>query len=384
VTTRGRILLAISLSALYCGMSLGGRILYLTALFGMLSLLYGFTSILLSLFRLRVTCSLKENRTLRGEEALLSLHITRRGLLPVCPLQITINDGNQPLFINAQPRFRQDQEICVPLSAQHVGAFSAGVTEYVYSDILGLFRARIRCKSTNKCEMVVLPRAFDVEPLRFLSADDGRMLQNRTSEDLSSPEDTRAYRTGDPLKRVHWKLSTRKRELIVRRFETPAPPDTLVLLDCALHGDQDTTKEEAFTLRDTLCETALSVVSMQLSAQSPVRLPLYGQQAHEFHSSKTEDLPLLQELLARQTFLGGIEFERILNMELRRMRQTGATVIITTRLTAGVVEGVKHIRQMGPNARVYLITRTPDAEHDRPYVMQLQQCLVEVCYVTPA
>ncbi len=66
------------------------------------------------------------------------------------------------------------------------------------------------------------------------------------------------------------------------------------------------------------------------------------------------------------------------------MRSTGATVIITSRLSADVVEGIAHIRRMGPSARVYLITRTPDAEQDRPYVARLQQCMVEVCYVSPA
>ena len=138
------------------------------------------------------------------------------------------------------------------------------------------------------------------------------------------------------------------------------------------------------SLRDALCETALSVALMQMRGDSPVRVPLYGEAASEFLSDRSGHAEILQELLSRQPFLGGVEFSRVLHLELRRMRRTGATVIITTRLDAGIVEGVKHIRRMGPAARVYLITRTPDRSEDRPYVAQLQQCLVEVCYVTPA
>ena len=66
------------------------------------------------------------------------------------------------------------------------------------------------------------------------------------------------------------------------------------------------------------------------------------------------------------------------------MRRTGATVIVTSRLNAEVVEGVIHIRRMGPSARVYYVTHTPDAPEDKPYIAQLQQNLVEVCYVKPA
>ena len=206
----------------------------------------------------------------------------------------------------------------------------------------------------------------------------------RTAEDLSSPEDTRPYRRGDSLKRVHWKISARKRELIVRRFETPAPPDTLVLLDCSQPGGEDDTDETRLTLRDALCETALSVISMQLKSQSPVRMPLYGTHAQEFHSSAMEDLPHLQRLLACQPFMGDAEFDRVLHMELRRMRRTGATVIITTRLDAAVAEAVSSIRRMGPSARLYLVTFTPDDPGYQPYIARLQHHLVEVCYVTPA
>ena len=66
------------------------------------------------------------------------------------------------------------------------------------------------------------------------------------------------------------------------------------------------------------------------------------------------------------------------------MRRTGATIVITTRLDAQIVEGVKHIRRSGPSVRFYLVTFTPEAQQYEQYVAQLQRHLVEVCYVTPA
>lgn len=40
MTRRGGALLAISIFCLFCGMSLGGRMLYLSAVFGVLTLLF--------------------------------------------------------------------------------------------------------------------------------------------------------------------------------------------------------------------------------------------------------------------------------------------------------------------------------------------------------
>lgn len=366
-------------------MSLGGRMFYLTAVFGVLVLLYAFLSVFLSRLRMYINCVLSDDRIPRGEITELTLTVSRCGFFPVYPLDITLISGQDRFTVSARPSFFKETALTLPIPARHVGLHPVGVTEYAFYDIFGLFRARVRRKTEDCCQLMALPRPFEVDPLRFLQADDGPSRQNRTYEDLAFPEDTRTYRAGDPLKRVHWKLSARKRELIVRKFETPAPPDTLLLLDCTLPGMGGETEEECAVLRDALCETALSVAAMQAKNNHPVRVPLYGaQQAHEFHTDNSENIGYLKELLACQPFLGGMEFERVLHMELRRMRSTGATVIITSRLTPGVVEGVKHIRRMGPNARVYLITRTPDAPQDRPYVAQLQQCLVEVCYVTPA
>ena len=137
-------------------------------------------------------------------------------------------------------------------------------------------------------------------------------------------------------------------------------------------------------LRDALCETAVAVANMQMEDQSPVRLPLYGESANEFSSDNAAGLTLLQEMLARQPFGNGEDFARVLNLELRRMRRTGAAIIITTRLDARIVEGVSHIRRMGPSARLYLVTYTPDDPRYQPFVTRLQHHLVEVCYVTPA
>lgn len=381
MTRRGSALLALSLFCLFCGMSLGGRIFYLFAVFGVLALLLSLCTVLMANRLLHIDAQLASPTVLRGEQIKAVLTFEHKRLPPISPVLVIVRGGKR-LYECAYEQLPAHDAIS--MHAAHVGALDVGVECWVFSDIFGLFEVRRRRNKTEEC--LVLPRDFEVQPLRFLSSDDGRALPNRTSEDLSSPDDTRAYRAGDPLKRIHWKLSARRRSLTVRSYETPAPPDTLILMDCTLPGAPDETDENRAVLRDTLCETALSVAMMQGGSESPVRMPFYGEQTAEFYmgAGRQDTLAMLPELLARQAFEGGTEFSRVLNLELRRMRRTGATVIITSRLDAQVVEGIRHIRRMGPSARVYLVTRTPDDERDRPYVARLQQCMVEVCYVSPA
>lgn len=376
------LLSALVLSGL-CALSLGGPVFYFVMYTLLLMLVYSLISVLLARGLTSVSQGLDAARVQRGGQAHLQLGLTTKNILPVGPvrLQLVLPDGRSQAQIH--PGFLGERQAQFALQFPHVGVWRSGADKLTFCDIFGLlcFHKKVRDAIP---EMVVQPRSFDTQPLAFARLDDGRSLPGRSGEDVTSPEDTRAYRQGDPFKRIHWKLSIRSRELVVRRFEVPAPPDTLVLMDCTDPVGGENHPDGSLRLRDTLCETALSVAAMQMSGEHPVRLPLYGARQSEFHADRAGSLPLLKEELAFQLFRGGEPFERVLALELRRMRRTGATVVITTRLDPQVVEGVNNIRNSGPNVRFYLVTFDPGQPGYAPLVAQLQQHMVEVSYVTPA
>lgn len=383
MTRRGLAAVAALVTSAVCALSLGNALYLYIAILMALVLLYGF----ISCFWARRTAfcrqSLSAPSVARGENAHLFLQAGHRCPLPIAPPRgefLFEGQGGDCVFPPAPFR---TQEKRLPLNARHVGQYPAGLRALKIQDIFGLFQMKLRLENTSGA-LTVLPRPFDIEKPRFTLGDEGNAALSRTQEDYNAPEDVRAYRPGDAMKRIHWKLSSRKRELLVRRFETPAPPDTLILLDCDAPLGGENVNEGKECLRDALCETAVAVARLQMEDGSPVRLPMYGAKANEFASDNIAHLPLLQDMLACQPFGSGEDFARVLNLELRRMRRTGATVIITTRLDAQIVEGVTRIRRMGPSARLYLVTYTPDLPELLPYVTRLQHHLVEVCYVTPA
>ena len=383
MTRRGLAAAAALITSLVCAFSLG-NVLYLYI--GMLLcavVLYSFISCFWARRTAYCRQTLSPASVVRGDEAHLALHAGHKCPLPVAPPKGVFLFNGQAEDCAFPPSPFRGHERTLPLSTRHVGHYQAGLKALEIQDAFGLFRMRLKIRDAGSA-LTVLPRPFDIEKPRITTGDDGSAPLPRTQEDYNAPEDVRAYRPGDAMKRIHWKLSSRKRELLVRRFEMPSPPDTLILLDCdtPLGGEQANEGQEC--LRDALCETAVSVARMQMADGSPVRLPIYGGQAGEFSSDNAASLTLLQDMLACQHFGGGEVFARVLDLELRRMRRTGATVIITTRLDAQIVEGVSHIRRMGPSARLYLVTYTPDAPEYQPYVTRLQHHLVEVCYVTPA
>jgi len=383
MTRRGFTVLSGLITCAACAFTMGSRLYYFGGLLLLLLQAYSLASALWALWTLRLSQSVSASSVYRGESAQLFLRIRHSCLLPIAPIRGQFSWARQQGECIFPSRPFREHTRRLPLAARHVGQYGAGVSFLEIADLFGLFAFR-RCLKAPPSLLTVLPRPFDIEKPRMILGDDGRAALSRTQEDYNAPEDVRAYIPGDAMKRIHWKLSSRRRELLVRRFEMPAPPDTLIFLDCAQPLGGEHLPEGKESLIDALCETAVAVAQMQMQDGSPVRLPIYGERANEFSSDHAENLSLLQEMLAMQPFRQGEDFARVLQAELRRMRRTGAAIIITTRLDPHIVEAVCSIRRMGPSARLYLVTYTPEHPDDQPYVARLQHHLVEVCYVTPA
>jgi len=381
----GRLLAVLSVLGVtgLSALSLGGPVFYFVSWALLMMIFYAVISLMAARFGLQFSQRLDSHTLERGDGGQLHVSLRLKSPLPIGPVRLPLRLPEGQAEAVMQAGFLREENAAFSLRFPHVGQWAVGTEKLILEDFFGLIRLPVRLRAPLP-QALVLPRRFEVLPLDFARLDEGRAIPGRSGEDVTSPEDTRSYRLGDPFKRIHWKLSVRSRELIVRRFEIPEPPDTLILLDCTAPLGAGDKPDGRARLIDTLAETALSVAAMQMAQGQPVRMPLYGEKQSEFHADRAEALALLKEELACQPYNGGGSFERGLNLELRRMRRTGATIIITTRLDAAVAEGVKNIRASGPNVRFYLITFTINAPEYSPYIALLQQNLVEVCYVTPA
>lgn len=330
---------------------------------------------------LAVQSDLSGRAVQRGESVMLTVNVHHKGLIPIAPilLELYATPDTPETQVRLKDAPGKNQRLTMPFHAAHVGISHPGVKSCTIEDLFGLFSVTKKPR-TGRGELLVLPMPFEVEKLTFAPGDSGLETMARATEDVTSPSDVRAYQPGDAMKKIHWKLSLRKRELMVRRFEEPVLPDCLVLMDCSPPPSWGHAEAEA-DVRDSLLETAASVMSSQMNADHAVRLPLLGE--HPVELEKSMGMPLILENLARVDFSETDKFERVLLLETRRMRRVGATVVISARLSGNMVDVMIRMKRMGPMVRLYLVTFTPDDPLALPLISKLQQAEIEVCYVTP-
>ncbi len=358
MTKRVFFLLLFAAFLLLCALSTQGAVFWLLFWVLVLMLAYSLAAALWSRRTLQIQCGLDKGRVVRGAQVNLTIELWHRCPLPVAPLKLDIcaanGEGDLSLYVSAIP-FAQNI-LAQPLYCPHVGEFPAGVTGARVQDVFGLFSFYKKVVAPGE-PLIVQPQVYQTEPLSFSPGDSDTESVSRAFEDATMPTDVRAYQQGDEIKKVHWKLSMRRRELLVRVYEQPMKPDALLLVDCA--PPLSPPGGEA-SVKDAICEAAASVASIALTGGSPVRMPLLNEEPMDISAQGAEDLPMVCDALGRCAFDGAQQFERVLLLETRRMRRTGATAIVTSRMNPVIADMILRIRRMGPKVRVLLAANVED------------------------
>ena len=366
---------------LFTALATGNPLLYLLAILTLLTVVLSLAGVLWASATLRISAETDQETVYRGDHVSLLLHVRHRGWIPIAPVSLELGTmaGEKRREIRLKNLPGRIQSLRMPLHAAHVGVFSTGIRSCTVEDLLGIFQRGISPADTEYT-LTVLPLTFETEPLVMAPGDPGSEIMARATEDLNAPSDVRSYQPGDAMKKIHWKLSLRKGELMVRKFDEPVLQETLILMDCSRPPDLGRPEAEA-DLRDALLETGASLFSDQVKTDHTVRMPLTGNNPVDLDDRM--GIPIVFDYLTKVDFSATERFEQKLIMESRRLSKVGCVAIITARLSGAMAETMIRMHRMGPNLRLYLITFVPDDLAVLPLIGRLEHAGIEVAYITP-
>ena len=338
---------------LAAGLSTGTRLYYLIFYALLALLLLAAVSVGWTLITLRVTLKGVAARVERGERIPAVFTVRHACPLPVSAIQVRLSvpsalAPNQAVNVSCPPFTRRTFRQVI--ECPHRGVYEVGVTRVFVTDAFGLICLGRR-PGTRLVKLEVAPRARASRPLRLSAISTEEFAASR--EDNASPSDVRAWQEGDELKKVHWKLSLRRRALQVRTYEETARPDTLVIPDL-----QQVTalRDMQLTLEDCVCEVALGAARAQLRAGDPVRMPLVTAQPREIAGQFPADIPAFTDAMLRARFDSPYGYEQVLTLMLARFQRTGGAVLITARLTTRIADMAVRMQRSGVSTRLVWVS----------------------------
>ncbi|MGV8884288.1 MAG: DUF58 domain-containing protein [Microbacteriaceae bacterium] len=129
------------------------------------------------------------------------------------------------------------------LNPPYRGVFDIGPIHLVAGDPFGLAVGTVTLAGTDT--LIVTPAVTDLSG-RGLTLESGNGDSRVVERFVSGSDDdlmTREYRSGDALRRVHWRASARHGELMVRQEEQRSRPEVRLLFDTRSDGYRDVTDD---------------------------------------------------------------------------------------------------------------------------------------------
>ena len=182
---------------------------------------------------LRISCWIPE-RINTGDKAEIKIKFSNRRLLPVRTCSFTINVVN--LFTGESYSFPMryglldDGVSLLSLPSSSSGTLLCSLEDEQLSSYFGLIRLRPKRQWQAKC--TVMPKPLAPENMASLESlpPVSQNFRPKPGGGYSEEHELRQYHPGDNINSIHWKLSSKTDELIVREPMEPVESSTTVLL----------------------------------------------------------------------------------------------------------------------------------------------------------
>ena len=251
--------------------------------------------------RLSVTQGSPPAAVSRGEELLFHLKLYGASIFPLSRVRVTVLIKNNLAAEPTRESFlspytpRAVQTLSFPVASRYCGQITLTVAEVKLYDPFRLFTRRKR--PGLSVSALVLPAVQPLNTAVDLSVDadvDSDLFSTtKSGEDLSEVFGIREYRPGDRLRSIHWKLSSKKDQLLVREGSLPLSNSILFLVELgALEEGQPLPAERLDALMEAAASLSMLLAEHQL-AHSFSWLDARQGELARFDVASPADYPLL-------------------------------------------------------------------------------------------
>jgi len=225
---------------------------------------FSFVIMLVNFFSLRIKTAPSEIVAEKHEDSVVKLYLQNHFLFPISPIRIigdfqSQHEGescfSKKILMTDVPPLSSSM-VQLPFRMPFRGEYTIRIYEVCVFDLLKLFK--LRRKLQLSARLIVLPR--EKNPV-----DSGK----ETETDLESPSSVitshrtnmfsslREYREGDSIRNIHWKLTAKQDELVVKQMEQSLNNSAVIFSDfSAEFGGNDFLTRR---MLDAVLETSLAV-----------------------------------------------------------------------------------------------------------------------------
>ncbi len=176
----------------------------------------------------------------KGEAGGILVKVRNESWFPVARVQLhfvfknSLTETKEELKSALQISSKSKETLKLDLLSEYAGAVEVKLKEVKYFDFLGIFMRQVK-ELEEKSKLYILPEQFpvsiDLAESRVGFSDNHQHEANRKGRDGLEIFGIKEYTVDDSLKNIHWKLTSKFDELIVKELSEAVNYTFLIILD---------------------------------------------------------------------------------------------------------------------------------------------------------
>lgn len=224
------------------------------------------------------------------------------------------------------------------------GIYDFGEIRVYFKDFFSLFNFEKVIK--RKSVIRVYPKIYQLNKFNFYGEDlfNSTIKEKGNVREDYSISDIRKYRTGDNLRKIHWKISAKYGELYTKNFEMVTGEKTTVLLNM---NKEDYFNERSEEKEEELIDLTSSLVNIMRVRGIKSNLHICNDERKSFHVSKADDFEEIMEYFLMHKSKGEEDFSKFIIDNLNRIDKDSFVVLITPKINEQIKDNLIWLKSLG-------------------------------------
>jgi len=227
-----------------------------------------------------VHTKIEEQSVARGDKIAFEIFVNNISIFPAPNITVMVeykyNNCNESMYkqfvINA--KVFEKTRVSGNMMLNYCGNLSIGIKKAYIYDPLKIFKCSIQCDDYN--HIIVMPKLVEPDNYTLYTPDNSILdssyySKKASGNDSSQIFDTREYKDGDSVSRIHWKLSAKQDKVIVKEFSMPIHKSNVILVE--LFGGAN---EQQRKNLDGVYEMAYAIGNFACIKESAFKLVFYS------------------------------------------------------------------------------------------------------------
>lgn len=219
------------------------------------------------------------------------------------------------------------KEFAFDLECRYRGEYEVGISDIYIEDFLGLIRLNYQIRETKK--IIVYPKIEQLAKFDVFTTNSFELQSSSqgSAEDVSDIKDMRLYQYGDSFRRIHWKLSARNNNWLIKNYQCTSDANVNILIDLrhtSYPGDV------TIVLEDKIIEAAVAVFNYYLHKGISVNYMYFEDKIEILKASNRHEFEYIYKTLSTVSFNQKVPLADIVSLHYEGSSNTNDMILLTS------------------------------------------------------